>query len=70
MKVKTAFLIALAITLAGCQTMQKYPKTTAFLATSIALSAYGATRDHGHSEELRMSTPLTPDCARYPELCR
>jgi hypothetical protein len=62
--------LALAlIVLAGCSTMQHYPKTTAFVATSIALSAYGLSRDHGH-EEPRMSIPLTPDCAKYPELCR
>lgn len=66
---KLGVMIALVM-LTGCQTMKQYPKTTAFLATSLALSAYGASRDHGRNDEPRMSTPLTPDCAHYPELCR
>lgn len=64
--------LALALTLialTGCETMQRYPKTTAFVATSIALSAYGMSRDDRQAEP-KMSIPLTPDCAKYPELCR
>lgn len=28
--------------------MERYPKTTAFIGASLALTAYGMSRDHGH----------------------
>lgn len=40
--------LLLAMALSACQTMEQYPKTSAFIATSLALSAYRASRDHGH----------------------
>jgi hypothetical protein len=62
--------LLLAMALGGCQTMRDHPRTTAFIASSLALSAGMAYRSHARSDEPRMSVPLTPDCARYPEQCR
>lgn len=54
-------LLALALTLTGCATLERHPRITAFVATSIALSAVAM--HHGKDrapaiEEPRMSTPL------------
>ena len=61
-----ALILALTLTaLTGCATMQRYPKTTTFIASSLLLSAGLAYRNHGDSapiEEPRMSTPLV-NCA-------
>lgn len=45
-----ALLLAMALT--GCATtnnwVETHPRTSTFLAASLALSAYGMSRDHGH----------------------
>lgn len=59
-----AILILALLALAGCQTMERYPRTTAFVAGSLALSAGIAIhqrRDRSEPEP-RMSTPLV-DCS-------
>lgn len=54
--------LLLAMALSACQTMEQYPKTTAFVATSLALSAYRASRDHGHG-------PIQHDVTSQPVVC-
>lgn len=65
-------LLALLAT-TGCAStadwMDRHPRASAAIVTSVALSAGLAIR-HDSRSEPRMSTPLVPDCAKYPELCR
>lgn len=72
--------IALALlALSGCAStsswVQKHPRASAVIATSVVLSA-ALLIDQKHryrpviSQEPRMSTPLVPDCSIYPELCK
>jgi len=74
--VTTAALLALT----GCATVtdfvQDHPRATAAIAASVMLSVVlTLEQNHEHGPvmlppEPRMSTPLTPDCAIYVELCK
>lgn len=63
--------LALAIALTGCQTMERYPRTSAFLAASLMASAALSleSRGHGPIDEPRMSVPLV-DCSKDPGSCK
>ena len=56
---ENSVLISAAITLlalSGCQTMREHPKTTAFIAGSLVLTAGGALR-HDRSNDRHIDTP-------------
>jgi hypothetical protein len=58
--------LMLALACAGCQTMERHPRATAFIAGSLVLSAGLALSQHdGHGPvaEPRMSVPLV-DCSK------
>lgn len=60
---------AIAVTLlalAGCQTMREHPKATAFIATSIALSAGLAARNHRGDQSARELALSTSPCTVQP----
>jgi hypothetical protein len=64
-------LLALPACASTKEWAERHPRTATFVAGSLLLSAGMAYRSHGGAQdEPRMSAPLTPDCARYPELCR
>lgn len=70
MKAATALLLTLALT--GCATCRNHPTAcaavTLIAAGSLALSAG---HSHQHEQEVgRIGPPLTPDCNRFPEMCR
>lgn len=66
-----SLVILCALSLTGCATIERYPKTSAFIAASLLLSGGMAYRNHtSRAEELSASIPLTPDCVHYPEACK
>jgi hypothetical protein len=59
--VKSTLVLLAALALAGCQTMRDHPKATAFIATSLALSAGIAVsnrgRDAARSQDIHLNDP-------------
>jgi hypothetical protein len=63
-----ALVLLAAVALAGCQTMREHPKATAFIATSLALSAGIAVSNRGNGHDAR-STDIhlnEPPCRVQP----
>lgn len=59
--------LTLALSLTGCQTMREHPRTTAFIAGSLVLTAGGAFR---HTHETREKDFVISDPLVCAEQCR
>jgi uncharacterized lipoprotein YajG len=70
---KALAAIALALALTGCQTMRDHPKVTAFVATSLALSAGIAIHNRDRRDDTRthdIEIPRSPCTVQPSGSCR